>query len=359
MQTQSKSIRLLSAFLAFLLVMGVIPLQIIPAQAAGTTWSLSSSEIGDGDEVMFLNSKTLIADVSQFENYGKDAGGYQGVTDSYWATPYITSLVYAGVLRGVTVNEKYYMPTADPAVGGTNPDTCSEQSQVSGKDALALALLYYEGSKNSKTGVVSYSSHTRSDVYKNAGSYYNSAFNVSADLQAIINTSGRKTSSLYRSEAFVIIAVAAQSKSKGKVKLENYSSTKLGYMADDKTTVRGYDASSNSIDEKPIQSGDKSNYARYYGYAMQAANLLMDAGVMNGRTYYKDQYKCEIAFEGYITYAEFYKLLITAKSPKPPAPTQYSKVDAALKMTASSTPISYRDFLDGDKVTMTVKMAHR
>lgn len=323
---------------------------------------METSEINTKDDADCFEKRNnrWVVKSDCIENYAVAADDYQSV--STWAKSYIDSLMTSGVLRGVKVKEKYYIPTAEDGV--SNTDSMRPFAQIAGGEALGLALFYYDGSV--KNNELSYGGYSRSQVYDKAFQYFNQTQNLQSfpklpngsTIYNLIKTAS-DNDTIFRYEAFLIIAVAVQRQSSKRVALENYSSTKLGYMADNQTLVRGYTISNDGthyVDGKPLVDYATAN-AQYSGtYQMMAANLLMDAGVMRGRTYSANQNKSEIAFDGYLTYNEFYKLLYTVKNSSIPSSTPYSKVDAALTMAASSKPISYRKFLDGGNVTMTVTM---
>ena len=235
--------RLVNFILAMAMVIGMIPATTITAFAASGTYQLSKNEI---NSTWLLDSggpgskKPYHLSPSQYDrimNYGQDTSSpdYQGFSESSWFWPAYEELMDMGVILGIQTNHSdtnspIYMPTLPTSDLRSKTDA---DGFISGQDALGAALLYYYGTVNSPVQFLSYGNKTRAEMYKNAA--------TSLGTRTGINTNFFRNfqydSCISRGDAFVIIASIAAAESGNKVKLSNYSDSKLGFMAGGSQTM--------------------------------------------------------------------------------------------------------------------------
>jgi hypothetical protein len=318
-----------------------------PANVSGGNWLFTKS-----------GSKKILGSITYYANYRSsytydDTYSYDAVsTDG--AIDAIKDLIASGVLFGVVMPDTDDDPTIVlPVTSGGALTTANDENLISGKDAMGLALFYYWSAV--KNEFVTYSgSSSRHDTFTYAAQYFN---NVVKNLgnSISINANEFDKSKISRSDVFVIIACCIQKYSNGKIRLADYSNTKLGYMQDGTTKVNSYDDSSGAtIDGKTVS--DVSLTEGQSGVTIQAINMLIDLNIMRGRSIGNGQ--VAIDPNGTCTYSEYYRLLWrypagVAGKYTIEAQTEFSLFDpAALTATGNSGTISYRDFLNGSSVSV-------
>ena len=365
--------RLVNFILAMAMVIGMIPTTTITAFAASGTYQLSKNEI---NSTWLLDSggpgskKPYHLSPSQYDrimNYGQDTSSpdYQGFSESSWFWPAYEELMDMGVILGIQTNHSdtnspIYMPTLPTSDLRSKTDA---DGFISGQDALGAALLYYYGTINSPVQFLSYKNKTRSEMYKNAADSLGTATGVNKSFFKNFQDKSHIT----RGDAFVIIASIAAAESGNKVKLSNYSDSKLGFMAGGSQTMPWWNQFAGPGIGVTLQDGnyiimDTSNVIRQDREVIQAVNLLLDVGAMHGRDNPGKKFPNEVVIdcEYNISYAEFYDMLFRMKHrvldniddgnfTEP----QYLTL-SKFTLNAHDDEISYRDFLDGGTATLRV-----
>lgn len=341
--------RVVSLFLSLLLVFQLFPASLITRVAARQDYSPVPISLAEGEVKDAATRDKLLKDPSLFLNWGmsgdSNKDGFSGIpgTSNDWQTKILKQFLSKGVTYGVDDGGKYYLP-------GINA--------ITGEDALAAALFYYYGSKNSD-GFVSYSGARgssgqakRQNTYDNAASYYNRAFSVRGDYAADIR-SIQGVHEISRYQIFLMIATAIEAKSGGRHSLSYYSDTKVGYYKNNKTKVRYYDSTvanwwkNDSSDTADIEAQD--------GPFIQATNLMIDVCRMVGRgsgVGEPDQ-KCsggEVA-----SYVEFYQLLANVSSNANNDPPKMSEVVAKITARDVTQNVNYKDLENGEEVDVRVR----
>lgn len=341
--------RVVSLFLSLLLVFQLFPASLITRVAATQDYSrvpfsLAESEVKDKEAIERLVSKPDL-----FRNWGgsgdDDVAGWTCIPAG-WQQEILKKFLKAGVTYGVGTGSQgktYYLP-------GVNA--------ITGQDALAAALFYYYGSKNSD-GFVSYSGAKgssgqakRQNTYDNAASYYNRAFNVRGDYaQKIRSIQGEDEITRY--QVFLMIATAIEAKSGGRHSLSYYSDTKVGYLKNDKTKVRNYDISvanwwkNDRSDTADIEAQD--------GPFIQATNLMIDVCKMVGRGSGVGASDQRCAGGEVASYAEFYQLLANVSSDSHTDPPKMSEVVAKITARDVTQNVNYKDLENGEEVDVRVR----
>lgn len=357
--------RLISLLLTVITILGVLPLNALPAFASSGSASMVNNEITN-TAVMVKKNGHYIIDRTKLSNYTtKISGSYWGCENSYqpWMLEPIDDLIDQGVLLGIQNGDKYIIPTY---IGNSIRES-EDNGLISGKEALALSLFYFYGSTNSE-GFISYNNKSRQNVYQNASSYYNNAnglnsysvgtgkYNKPNNMPHSVISGAANQPTISRGDVFLMIALAAEQESGGAIHLSDYSAQKFGAMADNKTKIKNYDYDTNKFSGSIPCDDIKRAEGEYGGTVeMQAANMLVDVGAMTGRSMTKGAN--ELAFDGDITYGEFYAMLFRVKKNGHKwRPTEYSQIEAALTVDAGTTKISYRDILDGDDARIKVTL---
>ena len=341
--------RVVSLFLSLLLVFQLFPASLITRVAATQNYSrvpfsLAESEVKDKEAIERLVSKPDL-----FRNWGgsgdDDVAGWTYIPAG-WQQEILKKFLKAGVTYGVGTGSQgktYYLP-------GVNA--------ITGQDALAAALFYYYGSKNSD-GFVSYSGAKgssgqakRQNTYDNAASYYNRAFNVRGDYaQKIRSIQGEDEITRY--QVFLMIATAIEAKSGGRHSLSYYSDTKVGYLKNNKTKVRNYDNSvanwwkNDRSDTADIEAQD--------GPFIQATNLMVDVCKMAGRGSGIGAPDQRCAGGEVASYAEFYQLLANVSSDSHTDPPKMSEVVAKITARDVTQNVNYKDLENGEEVDVRVR----
>lgn len=334
-----------------------------PALAATGAKDMKNNEIAD-TSLMTQNGSHWVIDESKIDNYESDVTIGSEIYQAYknaWCNNYpngihhetVSDLVSDGVIIGIERDnggtKKYIIPTTSARLSDSGDNVL-----ITGDDALALALFYYYPS--TKNGFVTYSgSSSRSDTYKNAGRYFISANGISGSGASVISDAAGR-SQIQRKHVFAIIAYCIEKSSNGRVKLADYSSTKLGYMRNNKTTIHHVDPIAKTYDGHDIQDFDEAT--SHTGVVMQALNMLLDCGCTNGRDG-DSANTCIMAWRDTCTYAEFYRMLWYTKmyiGDIEDEQTEYSDIEADLRVSATDDSISYKDFLDGERARLRVTL---
>lgn len=102
MQTHSSK-RILSFFLAILLVMGIVPLSAFPTFAATSKSTMQANEITSTakDGPLQKKNSVYIINNSKVANYSETVNSWQAVTSQSWMTEAITDLTKDGTLLGI------------------------------------------------------------------------------------------------------------------------------------------------------------------------------------------------------------------------------------------------------------------
>lgn len=337
--------RLLSWLLATAIMIGLIPFYAIPAFAA-TVPTLKDGELDPAKVPGFTMSGgryvlTASNAASVFSNWD--------FVSQNWSAPFITNMLEEGIAYGLKLSDgTYYMPIVE---------------YITGADAMGVSMIYYY-SKNSNgyrvyRGASGSGWAARQDTYKNSGVYFFDATGRQDSQFINIFKQIAGSSTFTRKEAFLLIAFCIQQQSGGVVKLSDYSGTKFGYMADGKTVMECWDDSSKSFHSpsNPVEDYWNIQLGGYPTYFIQSMNMLMDLGVMRGRS---NEGSITISMEGTITYPEFYTMLTQVEGDGSSGggwePTPYSDIDPDLNIKGQNTSISYRDFLDGEAASLRVTL---
>lgn len=355
--------RILGFILSLTTIFSLIPSQLFVAQASTSATSFANGHEVTDKQYLKTSSKPYILDLSKIANATEVYEDFRPINSWNNMKLAVEDMVKDGSLLGMMYKDKPMVPTTHSAKSADGAET---QFLISGKESLGLSLFYFYGSTHRSSGFKSYGNTTRQSAYSNAFQNYYKANNLGTyttdngyepPKDTLENTS--TAPQLTRGELYLICAIAAEQYSGKQVRLSDYSKSRFGYMADYTTLVSNY-TKSGLLDGKGVLDVGEFN-SKYSGTPiMQAANLLVDVGAMLGRLG-NTSTTVTLSADSPVFYDELYELLYRIKkNASKYEPTPYSKVDAALTMTASSKPISYKDFLDNGKaVKMTVTLDSR
>lgn len=336
--------RMLSLLLAFITVFTMLPSTILQASAA--SYRLATDEIDPAKSPGYTRSGSGYYRVAS-ETAAATAFDNWGDIDGTWAVEELYAMVNQGVLY--------------PVKSGSQKLLVFEEL-INGKDAMGIALAYFYPKNSNGYRVYQGASGTgfsaRKDTFARAASYFDRATGASSaddSYRDVLDNIARKDS-FTRKEAFLLIAFCIQQESGGAAKLTDYSMKKFGTMADNKTSMDCWDAETHTYKELGRPLVDWRDVQRYGNYYTQAANMLVDLGVLRGRDVGGE---IRMEMDGTISYAEFISLLITLDNTGDEDgwhPTEYSDIDADLSVSAGDDTISYRDFLDGVNASLRVTL---
>ncbi len=350
MVAKKYSSRLMSLVLVMLMIIEMLPLSLIQANAGGQAYkptpvSLASGEVTDAAHLAKLESGEWLKSPYLFENWMKsgfstDSKGWTGIP-SGWQTDIIEEFVELGITYGVKDGDKYYMP-------GVN--------NITGTDALAATLMfYYPTTSNGYTAYRSASGSgvaKRKNTYSNAASYYNSAFSISSSYQTSIRSiSGKRA--IKRYDAFLMIATAIEGKSGGQHSLDNYSGNKLGFYRGNNRKINYYDDVVGNW-WKNDSSGTRAIEGMSEKY-VKAINMLIDIADLKGRgtgVGSSDQ-RCDA--EGDCSYCEYYSLLRSIETGVDAEPPVLSYVKAAIDAPNKTVTKNYKEFVDDGYVAVSIR----
>lgn len=338
--------RIISFILSFVMILGLIPATTLDTFAVFSQNSMMEAEITD-TSLMTKSGGHWVSNYETFDNYSTDItvdGDTFYKVSGAWYEEYVLAMLDKGIVLGIETegaDKKNLIPTT---------------ALAHGNDALAIALFYYWGS--TKNGFVTYSgARSRQDTYDSAAEYFSNATGINKTFAR--NIAGNLAFKRY--EGFTIIAYCIEKRSGGRIKLAQYSDTEFGKMANKKTYVNNIREGSGGLEIRESDGGwiplaDVDTVKSCNATAIQAINMLIDVGTLNGARNQSDSVTKIKPNDG-LTYAEFYKLLyyvdMNADSFEP---TEYSEIDAKLTVTAGDSQISYRDFLDGASVRVNVTL---
>lgn len=338
--------RVVSFLLSLLLVFQLFPTSLITDVLAAQDYSRVPLSLADGEVKDKAAIKKLVADPSLFENWGKpgsdtSAGGFSGIPENNWQNDTLKEFLKKGITYGVEKGGKYYLP-------GPNA--------ITGQDALAATLFYYKDTTSD--GVVAYSGASgkgfekRQNSYDNADDYYIRAFRVKGDYQSSIY-SIFSTATISRYQAFLMIATALESASGGRNALSNYSSTKVGYLRNNKQKVRNYEGSVARWWKN--DASDTSNIESQKGEFIQAVNLMIDICGLQGRGSYPGAPDQRCAGMENCSYVEYYILLHNVEDYSDVEPPKMSEVVAKITARDVTQNVNYKDLENGEEVDVRVR----
>lgn len=338
--------RIISFILSFVMILGLIPAATLDAFAVFDKNSMMEAEIDD-TSLMEKSGGHWISKYETFDNYSEsvvaDSDTF-GKVSGPWYEEYVLAMLDRGVVLGIQTE------------GADSKKLIPTDGLAHGSDALAIALFYYWSS--TKDGFIAYSgAPSRQSTYDNAANYFSGATGLPRNFAKDI--AGRQ--GISRHEGFIIVAYCIEKRSGGRIRLSNYSDKQFGKMANNRTYIGVIREGASGLEIKEsggnwMPVADVSAIESCDPIAIQAMNLLVDVGTLSGARDPGDSSTKIIPYDG-LRYSELYKLLyevdMNADSFEP---TEYSEIDAKLSVSARDAQISYRDFLDGDSVHVSVTL---